>query len=139
MRHQSLKLLEAGSLILFGLLALAARSQQFSLSVVGVRLCVDSGLFVIVGGSVLIGRPFTLQYAREQVSPEIAATNTFETTNLKLSAIWALAFAAIVATDTAMLYLPSFTPVIGTAVIVAVLAGATFVTAWLPKRVGRRS
>jgi hypothetical protein len=45
----------------------------------------------------------------------------------------ALAFAVIVAADVAMMYVPAFTPMVRTAVIVAALVGAAAFTAWLPK------
>jgi hypothetical protein len=45
----------------------------------------------------------------------------------------------IIAADAAMLYVPEFTPILGTVVIVAVLAGAAFLTAWLPKTASRRA
>ncbi|MGH8290720.1 MAG: hypothetical protein ACREV7_17160 [Steroidobacteraceae bacterium] len=136
-RHKSLKLLEAGSLVLFAALTLASRFPKFQLSVIGVRLWVDAGLLAMVAGSLLIGRPFTLQYARERVSPEIAAGRRFKTVNIMLSAAWAAAFAVIVAADAGMLLVAGFTPVVGTIVIVAALAAAALFTAWLPKAARR--
>jgi hypothetical protein len=136
-RHKSLKLLEVGSLILFGALALASGFPQFSLSVVGVRLWVDAGLLAIVTGSLVIGQPFTLQYAREQVSPEVAAGPRFKRVNMMLTAAWALSFVVIVAADAAMLYLPGFTAVVGTIVIVAALGAAALFTLWLPKQAAK--
>jgi hypothetical protein len=136
-RHRSLKLLEVGSLILFGALSFASRFAWFTLSVVGVRLCVDAGLLVVILITLVIGQPFTLQYAREQVSPEVAASPRFKAVNVKLSAVWALAFAVIVAADAAMLYVPGFTTVVGTVVILAALAGAALFTMWFPKAAAR--
>jgi hypothetical protein len=138
-RHRSLKSLEVGSLVLFGALAFASRFPQFSLSVVGVRLCVDGGLLAVILITLLIGQPFTLQYAREQVSKEVAGSPQFKATNVKLSALWALAFAVIVAADAAMLYVPGFTPIVGTIVILAALAGAALLTMWLPKTATRNA
>jgi len=137
LRHKSLKLLEVGSLILFGALTLATRFSQFNPSVLAVRLWVDGGLFVIVAGSILVGHPFSLQYARERVSAEIAATPRFRSINLRISAAWALAFAVIVVADVAMLRLSWFTPVIGTFVILGVLGAALWFTTWLPKSARR--
>jgi hypothetical protein len=136
-RHRSLKLLEVGSLVLFGALAFASRFPQFSLSVVGVRLCVDGGLLAVILVTLLIGQPFTLQYAREQVSDEVAGSPRFRATNVKISALWALAFAVIVAADAAMLYVPGFTTLVGTIVILAALASAALLTMWLPKAAAR--
>lgn len=130
----SLKLLEVGSLVLFGVLALLTRFEQFNLSVIQVRLIVDLGLLTIVLTSLVVGRPFTLQYAREQVSPEVAATDRFRKVSLQLSLAWTLAFVVIVVADVAMLYLPVVTPLAGTIVIVAVIGGAAWFTQWWPAR-----
>src|SRR5689334_12198735 len=57
-------------MLLFGGLTLYAVLEEPTWSVIGVRLCVDSGLLLIVLVSMAVGRPFTLQYAREQVARE---------------------------------------------------------------------
>ena len=69
-RHaRSLKILEVGTVVLFGGLGLYVLGRGGDWSIMEVRLAVDGGLFAIVLISMLIGQPFTLQYAREQVSP----------------------------------------------------------------------
>lgn len=49
-------------------------------------------LCVIVFGSVLINRPFTEAYAREQAPREIWESPAFHAFNRKLSLVWGLAF-----------------------------------------------
>ena len=67
-RGESVKILEIGSLVLFGLLVrVYAGSAAPPWTVATVRLAVDAGLLAIVLVSLAIGRPFTLQYARERV------------------------------------------------------------------------
>ena len=127
------KILEVGSLVLFGALGGATIFTAFAPSVVQVRLFVDIGLLAIVAGSIAVGKPFTLQYARERVSPEIASTARFRKTATRIALAWAAAFAVIVAADAAMSYLPSVTTGLGTAVIIAALAAAAWFTSWLPK------
>src|ERR1700684_3471747 len=56
------KILEIGTLLLFSGLALYAALGGPTGSVIGVRLCVDAGLLLIVLVSMALGRPFTLQY-----------------------------------------------------------------------------
>jgi hypothetical protein len=56
------KVLEIGTAILFGGLALYALLGRPSWSVVGVRVVVDAGLLLIVLASLVMRRPFTLQY-----------------------------------------------------------------------------
>ena len=67
-----------------------------SWSVIGVRLCVDIGLLLIVLASIAVGRPFALQYARERVSPEFWASPQFLRTNYIVTGAWALAFVVMV-------------------------------------------
>ena len=83
------KVLEIGTTILFGGLALYAVSGAPTWSIVGVRLRVDVGLLLIVLVSIAIRRPFTLQYAKEQVPREMWDTARFRRINYVISAVWA--------------------------------------------------
>ena len=69
-RRKSAKALEVGTAVLFGALAVHACLSAAPWPVAGVGLCVDAGLLGVVLVSAAIRRPFTLQYAREQVAPE---------------------------------------------------------------------
>ena len=53
-------------MFLFGGLAVYALLGGPAWTVIGVRLRVDAGLLLIVLASMAVGRPFTLQYARER-------------------------------------------------------------------------
>src|SRR5882672_8976484 len=70
---KTLKILEVGTFILFGGLALYALLVGLTWTIVGVRLRVDAGLLIVVLITMAVGRPFTLQYAREQVAPALRA------------------------------------------------------------------
>ena len=87
------KILEIGTFLLFGGLMTFMLLRGSSLSVIGVRVCVDSGLLLIVLISMVLRHPFTLQYAREEVSPELWNTPEFLHVNYVISGAWALAFA----------------------------------------------
>src|SRR5271155_2508194 len=71
------KILEIGTALLFAGLAVYAVVGQPTWSVIGVRLCVDTGLLLIVLVSMAVGRPFTLQYAREQTPAELHSSAAF--------------------------------------------------------------
>jgi hypothetical protein len=64
------KILEIGTAILFGVLTLYSLLLHPTWSVVEVRLLVDAGLLLIVVFTMVIRKPFTLQYARQAVAPE---------------------------------------------------------------------
>jgi hypothetical protein len=133
------KVLEIGTAILFGSLALYALLGRPAWSVIGVRLAVDAGLLLIVLASMVLGRPFTLQYAREQVASEHWDAPEFIRTNYVITAVWALAFAVMVAAELALLTLPGVPRGIGIAAIVLALVGAVKFTGWYPDRVKVRT
>jgi hypothetical protein len=132
---QSIKILEAGTIILFGLLALYTTVTQTHWSLPLVRLVVDSGLLAIVLLSIAVRQPFTLQYARERVSPEARASAMFLRVNYVISAVWALALAIGVLADLTMEYAPSVPRWLDIAIIVAALVGALRFTEWYPAQV----
>ena len=131
---RTIKLLEVGTVVLFSGLALYAAFGGLALSVIGVRLLVDSGLLLIVLGSIAVRRPFTLQYAHEQVKPELWRSPQFIRTNYVISGVWALAFAVMVIAELAMLYLPGLPQRAGVIAIVLALVGAVKFTGWYPER-----
>jgi hypothetical protein len=103
-----------------------------------VRLAVDGGLAIIVLISLLIRRPFTLQYARETVPQEFWNHPIFIRTNNIISAAWLLCFIVSAACDASAIYLPAIPISVLVAVSVAALVGAVGFTAWYPAQVRRR-
>jgi hypothetical protein len=134
-RGRSPKILEIGTAVLFTGLAIYAVAGHPTWSVIGVRLCVDAGLLLIVLISMIGGRPFTVQYAREAVAPEFWNSPAFVRTNYVISAIWALAFLVMVIAELALLYIPSLPKRAGIIAIVLALIGAVKFTGWYPDHV----
>ncbi len=132
------KIIEIATILLFGGLALYALLGHPTWSVVGVRLCVDAGLLLIVLVSLAIGRPFTLQYAREQVEPGLWGNAEFIRINYVLSAAWALAFLVMVLAECALLFIPGLPRRVAIIAIVLALVGAVKFTDWYPKRAASR-
>ncbi len=128
-------MLELGTTILFVGLALYAAVGDPAWSIFGVRLRVDAGLLLIVLITIAIRRPFTLQYAREQVPPEHWRAPGFIRSNYIITTVWALAFVVLVASDVTEVFLPSLPSMVGIAATVVALAAAAKFTAWYPKRV----
>jgi hypothetical protein len=95
-RGESVKVLEIGSLALFGALVFYTLVAAPEWTVATVRLAVDAGLFAIALVSLLVGRPFTLQYARESVPKEFWSSPLFLSTNRQITAAWTAAFAVMV-------------------------------------------
>jgi hypothetical protein len=128
------KILEMGTFLLFGGLTVYLLLGDSSLSVIGVRVCVDTGLLIIVLASMALRRPLTLQYAREGSPPELWNTPEFLRVNYVISSAWAAAFALMVLAELALLYVPQIPRRVGINVIVAALVGAVKFTSWYPSR-----
>jgi hypothetical protein len=128
------KMLDIGTAILFAGLALYALLARPTWSVIGVRLCVDAGLLLIVLASLAARRPFTLQYAREQVPQSDWDNPEFIRANYVISGVWALAFAILIAAELALLLRPDLPRGVGMTVIVLALVGAVKFTGWYPER-----
>jgi hypothetical protein len=64
------EILEIGAVALFGALAAFTATAHRDWSLTAIRFAVDRGLLAIVLISIAIGRPFTMQYARERVGEE---------------------------------------------------------------------
>ncbi|MEO7033119.1 MAG: hypothetical protein ABI035_03470 [Gemmatimonadaceae bacterium] len=124
--RQSAKVLDVGACALFGLLALYSLAMHASWSILDVRLRVDAGMFIVVALSMAIGRPFTLQYARESAPPEVWRSPRFIHKNMLITGVWAAAFAAMTAIDCAMLSgLAAWIGIVGT---LCTLGAAMFYT-----------
>ena len=137
--RRGVKMLEAGTFVLFAGLALFTLLSGAAWSVIGVRLCVDAGLLLLVLASMALGRPFTLQYARDQVAPEFWDRPEFIRTNYVITGAWALAFAVMVLAELALLYVPGLPQRAGILTIVVALVGAVKFTGWYPEQARGRA
>jgi hypothetical protein len=129
-----LRLLDIGSVALFGLLAIYTGFIQPGIPVQAVRLIVDGGLLILALGSILAGNPFTLDYAREQVPREFRENPFFVRTNYIVAAVWTLAFAAMTAADAAATFNARFPVMLDAATGLAALTLAVIFTARFPTR-----
>jgi hypothetical protein len=138
-RRESVKILELGSLVVFATLVAYTWLAAPAWTVATVRLAVDGGLLAIVLISLAIGRPFTSQYAREQVAKEFWSTPTFMHGNRMITAVWAAAFAALTAADAAAEYWSAIPLWVDIAVSVAAFLGAVWFTTWYPGQLRRNA
>jgi hypothetical protein len=129
------KILEIGTTVLFCALAAYAIIGSPEWSIAGVRLRVDLGLLIIVLVSMALRRPFTLQYAQEQVASEFWNNPQFLRTNTIITAAWALAFFVMVLADLMLVYLPELPARIAVITTIVALVAAVKFTGWYPERV----
>jgi len=138
-RGESVKVLEVGSLLLFGALVFYTLVAAPEWTVATVRLAVDAGLFAIALVSLLIGQPFTLQYARESVPKEFWSSPLFMSTNRRITAAWAAAFVVMTGADAAAQYVEAIPLWIDIAATIAAFAGAVWFTRWYSAQARRRA
>ena len=81
LRGRSIKMLGAGSAIVFAALGCYIELVDTSLGGSTVKLAVDTGVLAIALASLAIRQPFTLQYAREAVDAETLALPGFVKAN----------------------------------------------------------
>ncbi|KRE08021.1 hypothetical protein ASE63_22100 [Bosea sp. Root381] len=132
-KGRSAKILEIGSLVLFAALAAFEYLSGARLSLVGAKFAVDLGLLLIVVLSMIVGKPFTMQYAKDEVAPELWSSPEFLRKNYVISAVWGVAFLAMVLAELAMLLWPGLPHQLPILVIVIALVGAFKFTVRLRK------
>lgn len=132
-RGRSVKILAAGSAILFAGLGLTLALFDPKLGSLGVKLSVDVGIFVISLGSMIARRPFTLQYAVESVPAETAAMPGFLTANYVITGAWTVAALLMMAANIVLLYFPGLPVWLGLAVAFATRNSAIYFTKWYPE------
>jgi signal transduction histidine kinase len=138
-RGDSVKVLEVGSLILFGAILLYELAFRPVWGIAMVRLIVDMGLLAIIVISLAIGKPFTLQYARETVPASMWNEPRFIAANRAITAVWAVAIAMMVAADAAAQFVPSIPIWVDVAVSVIAFGSAMVFTTAYPAALRRRA
>jgi hypothetical protein len=137
-RNESVKIFEIGSLILFAVLVTYTVLAAPRWTVASVRLAVDGELLGIVVVSLAIGRPFTLQYARERVPEQFWVSPIFLSTNRKITLVWAMTFAVLVAADGAAEYVAAIPLWVDITASIVAFVGAVWFSRWYPNVVRRR-
>ena len=92
-RHQPLMVLEAGTAVVFAIFVIMALTLSDDFLERWLQPLGNAGLFAIVLVSILIGKPFTLQYARRSTPPELWDEPGFVYVCQLLAWLWAAAMA----------------------------------------------
>jgi hypothetical protein len=132
-RGRSVKMLGAGSVLLFGALGGYITLVDAGMSVSAVKLIVDAGVFAIALASIAFRFPFTLQYALEEVDAETAKQPGFIKANYIITWAWTGALAAMMASNILMIYSPSLPLWAGIAIVFAARNSAAYFTKWYPE------
>ena len=130
---RSIKMLGAGSAVLFATLGGYITLVDSSWSSSAVKLTVDCGVLAIALLSLAIRRPFTLQYAREVVDAETAVLPGFRRVNYILSTAWTVAFLLMMIANALMIYVPGLPLWSGIVIAFAARNTALYFTKWYPE------
>ena len=132
-RSLQIKILGAGSVVLFGALGGYTTLVDPGLSTAAVKLIVDAGVFAIALLSIAFRFPFTLQYAREMVDPETAKLPGFIKASYIITWVWTGALFAMMAANALMIYSPSLPLWSGLVIAFAARNSAAYFTKWYPQ------
>lgn len=134
MAGRSVKLLQSGTLAVFVLFGLAALFADRAWLGHWIRLLSNVALTFIVLVSILIGKPFTIQYARESVPKEHWNSPTFLHANYVITWVWFAAFVANTLASGLNYLIPSINVVANYVIAICPFIAASMFTSWYTKR-----
>jgi hypothetical protein len=132
-RGRSVKILGAGSVIVFAAIGGYLTLIDSTLSTSAVKFAVDIGIFLISLLSIVIRYPFTLQYALEVVDAETARRPGFIRANYIITWAWTSAALLMMIGNVAMIYVPNLPLWSGLLIAFAARNSAVYFTKWYPK------
>jgi len=130
---RSLKILGAGSVVVFTAVGSYVALIDSHLSVSATKFAVDTGIFLVTLGSIVVGKPFTLQYAREVVDAETLKVPGFLKANYIITSAWTLSMLLMMAGNVALIYVPGLPLWSGLLVAFAARNSAVYFTKWYPE------
>ncbi len=130
---RSLKILGAGSVVVFTAVGSYVALVDPHLGVSAVKFAVDTGIFLVTLGSIAVGKPFTLQYAREVVDAETLKVPGFMKANYIITWAWTLSMLLMMAGNVALIYVPGLPLWSGLLIAFAARNSAVYFTRWYPQ------
>ena len=132
-RGRSIKILGVGSVITFAAVGLYVSLVDPTAGTSAVKIAVDAGIFAISLLSIVIRRPFTLQYALEAVDAETAKLPGFLRANYLITWAWTGAALSMMIGNIALLYVPGLPLWSGLLITFAARNCAVYFTKWYPQ------
>lgn len=130
LRGRSIKILGAGSVIVFVAIGSYLTVIDPTPGNSAVRFAVDTGIFLISLLSIVIRRPFTGQYALEMVDAETAQQPGFIRANYIITWAWTGAVLLMMIGNVAMIYVPGLPLWSGLLIAFAARNSAVYFTKW---------
>jgi len=129
-KGRSVKVLTAGTFIFFLAFAVATFFVSHALLGRWANLMSNAALAAITLVSIVIRKPFTMQYARESVPKEYWDTPQFLRANLVITWVWLAAFAVNTASSALRAIIPDIWSGASWAVSICTFVGAMKFTKW---------
>jgi hypothetical protein len=130
---RSIKILGAGSAILFTALGAYVALIDPLLSSSAVKLLSDVGVLAISLASLTVGKPFVLQYALEEVDAETARQPGFLKAVYLITWAWNAAFVLMIIGNVLTIYVPGLPLWSGLVIAFAARNSAAYFTTWYPQ------
>jgi hypothetical protein len=132
-RGRSIKVLGAGCVVLFAGLGAYVTLVDPNLSHSAVKLTIDVGVLAISLVSLIIGKPFILQYALEEVDAETAKLPGFKKAVYLITWAWNAAFVLMIIGNVLTIYVPGLPLWSSLVIAFAARNSAVFFTTWYPQ------
>ena len=132
-RGRSIKVLGAGCVVLFAGLGAYVTLVDPNLSHSAVKLTIDVGVLAISLLSLIIGKPFILQYALEAVDAETAKLPGFKKAVYLITWAWNAAFVLMIIGNVLTIYVPGLPLWSSLVIAFAARNSAAFFTTWYPQ------
>jgi hypothetical protein len=132
-RGRSIKILAAGSVVTFVAIGCYVLLIDADMNAAAVKFSVDAGVLLVMLASIAARRPFTLQYALEEVDAETAKLPGFIRANYIITWVWAASMLAMMLGNITLIYVPGLP--IWSSLLVAFAArnSAVYFTKWYPE------
>lgn len=132
-RGRSIKILGAGSAALFAGLGAYIALIDPALGTSAIKLSVDVGVLAISLVSLIVGKPFVLQYALEAVDAETAKQPGFLKAVRLITWAWNAAFVLMIVGNVLAIYVPNLP--LWSSIVIAFAArnSAAYFTSWYPQ------
>ena len=130
---RSIKMLGAGCVVLFVGLGAYVTLVDPDMSIAAVKLTTDIGVFLISLTSLIIRKPFVLQYALEAVDAETAKLDGFRKATYIITWAWTGAFVLMIIGNILTIYIPGFPLWSGLVIAFAARNSAAYFTRWYPQ------
>ena len=132
-RGRSIKMLGAGSVVVFSSIGAYVAWVDPNLSQSAVKIAVDAGVLAISLASLILRRPFVLQYALEHVDAATAKLPDFLKATYIITWAWTGACVLMIIGNALTIYVPGLPLWSGLVIAFAVRNSAAYFTTWYPQ------